>query len=271
MISVRRRFLIPAIAAMVLGIAGCAQLDPYTPTVGQPGKDVVWVPTPQPLIDRMLDMAQLTPEDRLVDLGSGDGRLVITAAQRGASARGIEFNPDLVELSRREARAQGVANRVSFEQADIFESDFSDATVVTLFLLPTLNTRLRPILFDMQPGTRIVTNTFNLGDWQPDETAHLANGCTSYCRALMWVVPAKVAGTWEFDGRELDLEQNFQVLAGALREGALRHPITDARLDGTRVQFSIDGAQYLGEVDGDTMQGTIDGERPWRATRIRTS
>src|SRR5690606_9094222 len=149
----------------------------YTPSVGQQGKDVVWVPTSQALVDRMLEMAQLTAEDRLVDLGSGDGRLVITAAKRGAASRGIEFNPDLVAISKRAAQTEGVAQRATFEQADIFESDFSDASVVTLFLLPSLNLRLRPTLLDMKPGTRVVSNSFAMEAWEPDESVEVKENC----------------------------------------------------------------------------------------------
>ena len=167
----------------------------------------------------MLEMAKLTPEDRLVDLGSGDGRLVITAAKRGATARGIEFNPEMVALSRRAAAAEGVAGRATFEQADIFESDFSDATVVTLFLLPDLNIRLRPTLLNMKPGTRVVSNSFTMDKWQPDEVARVKEGCTTYCDAYKWVIPANAAGTWRMADQELVLTQTFQMLEGTLRIG----------------------------------------------------
>ena len=274
-----RRSLIAAAAvtAALGGMAVSAQTDAktaaddYTPTVGQDGKDVIWVPTPQALVDRMLDMAQLTPGDRLVDLGSGDGRTVITAARRGATARGIEFNPEMVALSRQRAQAEGVADRATFEQGDIFKSDFSDATVVTLFLLPKLNVRLRPILLDMPPGTRIVANSFDMGEWQPDETARVTEGCTSYCRALKWIVPAKVSGTWEIDGRMLELSQKFQKLEGALRDGASTRRLGEGRLEGRRVRFSIGDDLYAGEVDGETMRGTINGTRPWQAARTAGS
>ncbi|MDM9560130.1 SAM-dependent methyltransferase [Bordetella petrii] len=238
----------------------------YEPTVGQSGKDVVWVPTPQALVDRMLDMAKLTPEDRLVDLGSGDGRTVITAAKRGATARGIEFNPDMVALARRAAEAEGVAQRARFEQADIFESDFSEATVITLFLLPSLNVKLRPTLLDMKPGTRIVSNSFTMGDWQPDESVQAADDCSAYCSAYKWVVPAKVAGTWRLDGKELVLDQTYQVLSGSLREGEQVTPISDARMDGSTIRFTVGSQRYTGQVSGDAMQGTTDGKASWKAT-----
>lgn len=240
----------------------------YTPTVGQDGKDVIWVPTPQALVNRMLDMAQLTPRDRLVDLGSGDGRTVITAAQRGVAARGIEYNPDMVNLARQAAAAQGVTRLATFEQADIFESDFSEATVITLFLLPALNLKLRPTLLDMPAGTRILSNSFAMDDWQPDETAQVGNGCTNWCTAHKWIVPAKVAGTWKLGAHELALTQNFQHVQGVLRQGSSSSPISNARLSGAQIQFVADGRRYTGRVVADNeIRGTIDGREQWHAIR----
>jgi len=237
--------------------------EDYTPSVGQSGKDVIWVPTPQALVDRMLDIAGLTPADRLVDLGSGDGRMVITAAKRGAAARGIEYNPDMVAYARRQAAAEGVAGRVVFEQGDIFASDFSDATVITLFLLPDLNLQLRPILLDMAPGTRIVSNSFDMGDWEPDDSTEATENCVSYCRAMKWVVPVKVGGTWMLDGKALQLQQTYQKFEGAHAGQALR----DGRLDGVHIRFTVGSDQYTGQVAGDRMQGMVNGSRPWQAVR----
>ncbi|MEZ5286469.1 MAG: class I SAM-dependent methyltransferase [Vicinamibacterales bacterium] len=172
-----------------------APAKPFEPQVGQPGKDVVWVPTPQALVDKMLDIAKLTPKDYLMDLGSGDGRTVITAAKRGTTAKGIEYNPDMVELARRNAEQAGVTDKATFEKADLFETDFSKAQVITMFLLPSINMKLRPTLLDLTPGTRIVSNTFTMEDWVADETAQVSEGCTSWCTALLWIVPAKVGGT----------------------------------------------------------------------------
>ena len=273
MLNLRRAVTITAVCMAALGSAACTMSGArtedgsYTPSVGQSGKDVVWVPTPQALVDHMLDMAGLTPDDRLVDLGSGDGRLVITAAKRGATARGIEFNGDMVAISRQAAADEGVADRASFEQADIFKSDFSDATVVTLFLLSDLNVRLRPTLLDMKPGTRVVSNTFDMGDWRPDETAIVEEGCVGYCRAHKWLVPAKVAGTWVMDGRQLELRQTFQRLRGVLREEGARHSISDASMAGTQIRFSVGDDQYVGEVEGTEMRGTINGSQGWAAVR----
>ncbi|KAF1018817.1 MAG: hypothetical protein GAK30_03478 [Paracidovorax wautersii] len=212
-------------------------------------------------------MAQLTPRDRLVDLGSGDGRTVITAAQRGVAARGIEYNPDMVNLARQAAAAQGVTRLATFEQADI-----SEATVVTLFLLPALNLKLRPTLLDMPAGTRILSNSFAMDDWQPDETAQVGNGCTNWCTAHKWIVPAKVAGVWQLQGKQLDgkrlaLTQTYQQLQGSLNHSNTASPISNARLNGTRIQFVADGRRYTGVVAANEIRGTIDGREEWRAIR----
>ena len=235
----------------------------YKPEVGQAGKDVVWVPTPQALVDRMLDMAKLTPADRLVDLGSGDGVTVITAAKRGANARGIEYNQDMVALAMQRAREAGVTDRASFQQADIFKTDFSDATVVTLFLLPALNQRLRPTILEMKPGTRVVSNTFDMGEWQADQIDEVKEGCTSYCTALLWIVPAQVEGSWSLaDGRTLKLDQTFQMLSGALGNTA----ISEGRMNGSEIGFNLGNDRYVGQIDGNRIQGTVNG-KPWSATR----
>lgn len=242
----------------------------YVPQSGQAGKDVVWVPTQDALVQRMLEMATVTKEDRLVDLGSGDGRTVIAAAKRGVNARGIEYNPDLVTLSQRNAEAEGVADRVKFERGDIFESDFSEATVVTLFLLPELNLRLRPTLLNMRPGTRVVSNTFTMDDWTPDETAVLAENCVSFCRAHFWVVPAKVGGTWRLGDGELRLTQKFQMLEGTLTRGGKALPITEARMRGSEISFVADGRRFTGTVSDGRMSGRSEGAgqaQDWQATR----
>lgn len=265
----RRSGMLAMCCALALAGGAWAQADnkAYAPTVGQVGKDVVWVPTSQTLVDRMLNMAQLTAKDQLVDLGSGDGRTVITAAKRGATARGIEFNPDLVALSQRAAAAEGVARKATFVQADIFESDFSHATVVTLFLLPELNLRLRPKLLDMKPGTRVVSNSFDMGDWQPDERVQVADDCSSFCNAYKWIVPAKVAGTWSLEGQPLELTQSFQMLGGSYGPGGVRQQISDARMDGSRIRFTIGADQYTGRVEGAVMSGTVNGGKAWTARR----
>src|SRR5262245_47409432 len=181
---------VAAIAACSVALAQPAKK--YKPEVGQDGKDVVWVPTAQTLVDKMLDMAKVTPDDYVIDLGSGDGRTVITAARRGAKALGIEYNPDMVELSKRNAENAGVGEKAAFVKGDIFETDFSQATVLTLFLLPELNVKLRPTILDMKPGTRVVSNSFDMGDWKPEQTVSAPRKCSDFCYAFLWIVPAKV-------------------------------------------------------------------------------
>ncbi|MFY4408276.1 SAM-dependent methyltransferase [Achromobacter dolens] len=241
-----------------------AATEDYVPDVGQDGKDVIWVPTPQTLVDKMLDMAQVTPQDRLMDLGSGDGRTVITAAQRGLTAKGIEYNPDLVALSRSNAAKAGVSRRATFEVADPFETDLSQADVITMFLLSTINEKLRPKLLELPPGTRIVSNTFRMGDWEPDASETVTEACQTYCNALLWVVPARVDGRWQVGGRTLQLEQRYQMLSGKLGSSE----ISDARMDGRTISFTADGIRYTGEVNGATMQGSAAGKGEWSARRI---
>jgi hypothetical protein len=238
---------------------------PFEPKVGQAGKDVVWVPTPQALVNKMLDMAKVTPQDYLIDLGSGDGITVITAAKRGVTALGIEYNPDMVELAKRKAAEAKVSDKATFVKADIFESDFSKATVITMFLLPQLNLKLRPTILNLKPGTRVVSNSFTMDDWQPDETATVTEGCTSWCTALFWIVPAKVDGTWKLGTADLTLTQQFQKISGSL--GGT--PITDGALKGDQISFTVGTAKYTGRVTGNAMQGSMTGGSggSWSATR----
>lgn len=243
---------------------------PFEPYSGQPGKDVVWVPTSQAMVDRMLDIAKLKAGDVHFDLGSGDGRTVITAAKRGARSTGIEYNPDMVELSKATAAKEGVSG-ATFMKADLFETDFSHATVVTLFLLPDINLKLRPKILDMKPGTRIVSNTFTMGEWKDDETATVdeKQGCSYYCTAHMWIVPAKVAGTWQTPQGELTLTQEFQMLGGSLKNGDKSVPLRSGQMRGDIIQFNAGGTSYAGRVTGNTMSGTIGGAGggTWTATR----
>jgi len=225
---------------------------PFEPQVGQAGKDVVWVPTPQAVVDKMLDMAKVTKADVVFDLGSGDGRTVITAAKRGARAYGIEYNPDMVTLSQNNAKAAGVADRATFEKADLFETDLSRANVITMFLLPSINLKLRPKILDLKPGTRIVSNTFTMEDWQADETATVTDGCSSsWCTALFWIVPAKVAGTWSTPSGALTLTQNFQMLSGTLGSQAVQ-----GRLRGNEITLTAGNQKWTGMVDGNTIKFT---------------
>jgi hypothetical protein len=262
-----RLILLTAAACLTasLAFAQATEQKPFEPSVGQAGKDVVWVPTPQALVNKMLDMAKVTPADFLMDLGSGDGRTVITAAKRGLKAMGVEYNPDMVALSIKNAAAAGVSDKASFVKADIFETDFSKATVITLFLLPDLNLRLRPKLLDMAPGTRVVSNSFRMEAWEPDETATVSEDCVSWCTALLWIVPAKVDGTWHTAQGDLALSQQFQVITGTLGG----KPISNGRLHGSEITFTMGSAQYTGQVKGSSIQGTIKGgiSPTWNAKR----
>ncbi len=244
----------------------------FKPRSGQAGKDVVWVPTPQALVDKMLDIAKVTPQDFVIDLGSGDGRTVITAAKRGVRARGIEFNPNMVELSRKNAADEGVSDKTEFLQGDLFEADLSDATVITMFLLSSINLRLRPTLLELKPGTRIVSNTFDMEEWAPDETATLTNNCDSWCDALLWIVPAKVEGTWKFANGSLTLNQKFQMVSGTLKNGSRTYEISDGRLRGDILTFTANGEKYSGHVNGGNIEGTVvtgQNNSRWTATLIR--
>ena len=267
----RQLSLVALLSLIAAGVYAQAQpaKEPYEPRVGQEGKDVVWVPSPQTVVNKMLDMAKVTAKDYVIDLGSGDGRTVISAAKRGATAQGIEYNPDMVELSKRNAANEGVSDKATFAKADLFESDFSQATVITMFLLPDINLKLRPNILDLKPGTRIVSNTFTMGEWTADETAKVNEDCQSYCTALLWIVPAKVAGTWQLPQGELALKQTFQMISGTIRSGNVSTPITNGRLRGDQISFTAGGVQYTGRVNGNVMEGNVKGgtDSKWRATR----
>ena len=273
------RYLRQSLLALCLSVAAAAvfaQAQPakqeYEPQVGQEGKDVVWVPTSQALVDKMLDMAKVTPNDYVIDLGSGDGRTVITAAKRGTRALGIEYNPDMVELSKRNAAKEGVSDKASFVKADLFESDFSKATAITMFLLPDINLKLRPKILDLKPGTRIVSNSFTMAEWTADETATAseAEGCRSYCTAYLWIVPAKAEGTWQMPQGELTLKQSFQMITGTLKSGANTILIANGRMRGDRISFAAGGAQYSGRVSANAIEGTVKSggnNSKWSAAR----
>jgi SAM-dependent methyltransferase len=233
-----------------------AQAQDFQPQVGQDGKDVIWVPTPQGLVDKMLDMAKVTPKDYVIDLGSGDGRTVITAAKRGAHAMGIEYNPDMVELSQRNARTERVTDKASFTKADLFTVDLSKATVITMFLLPDINLKLRPKILKLKPGTRIVSNTFTMGDWQPEqtETVSAEAGCnTSWCTALLWIVPAQVAGRYQVPQGDLNLKQGFQMLSGTLTAEGKTVPI-EGKVLGDAISFTAGGREYHGRLNGKKLE-----------------
>ena len=264
---IRRSLLTLLLALLATSIAAQAQpaQKPFEPHVGQDGKDVIWVPTPQALVEKMMDLAKVTANDIVIDLGSGDGRTVITAAKRGARALGIEYNPDMVELSKRNAAKEGVSGNANFIKADIFESDFSQATVITMYLLPQLNVKLRPKILDLKPGTRIVSHAFTMEEWTADQTDSF-EGRTAY----LWIVPAKVEGTWQFAQGELTLKQLFQMVAGTLKTGGNTLTIANGRLRGDQISFTVGNAEYTGRVSGNTIQGTVKGSTSgsWSATRV---
>ena len=249
----------------VTGVIAQEANNNYMPQIGQLGKDVIWVPTPQTLVDTMIAIANVTSADYVIDLGSGDGRLVITAAKRGATSLGIEYNPDMVELARRNAMEEGVSATATFKQADIFESDFSKATVITLFLHSDINLKLRPQLLDMKPGTRIVSNTFDMNDWEPDQTTIL-NDYTSWSIAHLWIVPAKVEGDWTLDGGQIKFTQQFQYIIGTLTIGGKNMELS-GKLNGDKISFNAGGTAYTGTVSGNTISGTIAVGGTWKATR----
>jgi SAM-dependent methyltransferase len=247
----------------------------YAPRAGQRGKDVVWVPTNDIMVTRMLEMAKVTADDLVFDLGAGDGKIAITAAQRyGAAAVGVEYNPDLVRLAKCLVDVAGVNDRVSIWHGDIFETDFSDATVVVLYLSPTLNVRLRPKLLSMAPGTRVVSNSFTMGEWKPDARILSREG-----RAYLWIVPARVAGTWRFTSSQghspftVHLEQQFQELSGAAGTQGVR--LSEATLTGSRIELTFrergEKLRLTGHVEGDRIRATLTRNgisQPYVGTRV---
>ena len=256
--------------SLAVMVGSFAQAQPakqeFQPEVGQAGKDVVWVPTPQGLVDKMLDMAKVTPKDYVIDLGSGDGRTVITAAKRGSKALGIEYNPDMVELSKRNAAKEGVSDKAAFAKEDLFASDLSQAQVITMFLLPSINVKLRPKILDLKPGTRIVSNSFDMEDWQPDQTENV-EGCSNWCTAHLWIVPAKIDGIWKLAQGELVIKQSFQMITGTLKQGKTSSQITGT-LNGDQISFSAGAVQYAGRVNGNTMEVAAGGTQ-LNATRAK--
>ncbi len=255
-----RRTLSTGAIAMIFSLSisapifGQSAAREYTPKSGQPGKDVVWVPNPDMMVQKMLDMARVTRDDYVVDLGSGDGRNVIAAAKRGARAHGIEYDADLVDLAKRLAAKEGVRDRATFERGDVFVTDFSKATVIILFLTPEMNIRLRPKLLSLIPGARVVANYFAIGDWNPDEIATNIEGCERFCTARLWIVPAKVAGRWQMPQGELTLAQNYQTFSGTLREADGTFPVR-GKLRGAEIFFGNQKSQYTGRVARDVIDG----------------
>jgi len=260
-----------AIATLTTAPGILAQpVDSHAPRVGQPGKDVIWVPTPEKAVTRMLTMARVGPGDFLIDLGSGDGRIVIMAAKHfGARGIGVDLNPDLVRLSEYRAHRAGVADRAKFYVRDIFKTELKQATVVTMYLLTELNLRLRPSLLRLAPGTRIVANAFDMGEWGADEF-----DTTSGSSLRLWIVPAPVAGVWawsllangESQQLELEMNQQFQRLSGVVKMGQQRLRLREATLRGSQLSFVLlDQSRadrgvrydYAGRVKGDSIEGEV--------------
>jgi SAM-dependent methyltransferase len=256
----------PAVAVGQTAPPAAQSSATYEPKVGQPGKDVVWVPSPESTVEKMLDVAKVTPQDFVVDLGSGDGRNVIAAAKRGAKGLGVEYNPDMVELSKRNAVKAGVADKASFVQGDMYAAEFSQATVMALFLLPDNLLKLRDKFAALKPGTRIVANTFGIEDWTADERVQIEGDCMSWCTVLLYYVPAKVDGMWQAPQGTLTLKQQYQVISGTL--GAV--PIENGRVKGETVTFTAGGTPYTAKVKGNALEGTAksgSSDATWRATR----
>lgn len=261
----------PALAAsLALGVAAAQDKRDYKPEPMQEGKDVVWLPSPAPTVETMLDMARLKPDDLVIDLGSGDGITVIAAARRGVQALGIEYDADLVEYAKRNAERAGVANRARFVRGDFFETDFSQATVLTLFIQKHLNLQLRPTILKMRPGTRVLSNFFDMGEWKPDETAVVRGDCVGYCVAHLWIVPADVSGIWKTPAGKLKLEQTFQTISGTLENGNVTSSV-QGKLIGERIYLTAGRLHVAGTTAGNAIEGvaTENGkEASWRAIRI---
>src|SRR4029453_200212 len=259
MLLPKRTLLALPIAVALAALLHAQSTDTYKPVVGQAGKDALWGPTPQELVDTMLDMAKVTPQDLVMDLGSGDGRTVITAAKRGVTAMGVEYNPEMVQLSKSAAVTERVTDKATFVQADLFTVDLSKASVITMFLLPTINLKLRPSVLDLKPGKRMVSNTFDMAEWEPDDRKGIGpDGCTSWCTALLWIVPAKVNGKWQNRQGNLRINKSFQKISGTLGTT----PIT-GKLAGDQISFTAASTSYTGRVNGNTIQGSN-----WNASRI---
>jgi len=267
--SIRRAlstFIFVSFAVCWLQACSVLQPETYVPQRGQMGKDVMWLPTSDDLVLKMLDAAQVGPQDELVDLGAGDGKIPIAAAsQFGARAWGIEYNKDLAALAQRNAQRAGVAERVRIVHGDIFKEDFSKATVVTMYLLEELNAQLRPTILAMKPGTRVLSNTFSMGDWEPDQVIRVTNG-TGY----FWTVPANVAGLWTLSGLDekgnatLKLDQNFQRVGGTLTLQGKTQNLLGARMEGSALHFSFINADGLLKavkviVNGQVLSGEVTG------------
>ena len=271
-----------ALLALILALGGAAEVTPeagnevYQPTPGQPGKDVVWIPTPDALVVKMLEAVKTSKDDVVYDLGSGDGKIPIAAAkQYGARAVGIEYNPEMAELARRNARREGVDDLVTIVTGDIFVEDFSKATVVTMYLLPQLNIKLRPTILRMTPGTRVTSHQFGMGEWEPDQKLKVESR-----DAYVWIVPANVVGTWtlkddrgSFSGT-LNLSQRYQRIGGTLALGGKTRQLLSPWMEGDKLGFSfVDSDNHLLSAElrvvGSSMTGAMSDSRRTPLTASR--
>ena len=273
-----RLLSVAAVAAFVsTSNTAVAQTKQYEPQVGQQGKDVIWVPTPDEIVERMLTMAQVKPADYVIDLGAGDGKIAIMAAKKfGAKSLGIEYNPEFAKFAQENVVKAGVADKARVQQGDIFATDFKSASVLTMYLLPALNLKLRPTILAMRPGTRIVSHSFTMDDWEADEISSLDGR-----RAYFWVVPANVQGTWRLslpggETHDLTIDQKFQKIEGHVQLATLQGGLREARLSGPNISFAyVDGAgvrrAFTGRVNGAAMEGTLradnGAEARWTAAK----
>jgi SAM-dependent methyltransferase len=260
--------IMPLLLSSVPAFAQQAAQPLEEPQIGQAGKDVIWVPTQPEMVDKMLAMAQVSDKDFVIDLGSGDGRIVIAAAKRGARAHGVEYDEKLLAVSRRDAVAAGVQDKVTFVKEDFYETDFAKATVLALWLLPSNLGQFRDKFFAMKPGTRIVINSFEIPEWSPDRSEGL-DVCDTWCTSHLWIVPAKVEGAWQFDTGTLQIRQSFQVVNIEMHVDG-KAVTASGRLLGDQITFKAGEAEYTGRVAGDRMEGTMTGagkETRWTAVR----
>lgn len=277
MIATRQLMLGLLAGFFALSSAWADPCKDLAPTRGQAGKDVIWIPTPEGLIDKMLTAAKVTAQDRLFDLGAGDGIIAITAARKfGAQATGIEYNPKMADYARCRVREAGVSDKVRIITGDIFQENFSSANVVTLYLLPDLNLRLRPTILKMRPGTRVVSHAFTMGDWEPDETVS-----HEFSRGYFWIVPAQVEGDWMINGLEggpvrMSLRQTYQNIGGTLTRASATQPLVGAKLRGEDISFQFSTPDrnvhtFTGKVSGNRITGTVNSsglQTPVEAARL---
>jgi SAM-dependent methyltransferase len=260
-------------AALFIAPAVLQAQDVKPAETPRPKLDVIFVPTPQAAVEMMLDMAILTPQDFLIDLGAGDGRIAITAGKRGARALGVDLDPQRIAEAKANLEKAGVSDKVTFVQQNLFETDLTKATVITMYLLPSLNLKLRPTILKLKPGTRIVSHDFTMGEWKEDRF-EVVEGRDLY----FWRVPARVEGRWRVRAGKrrmtLHIRQKYQQIAGHVRIGLRSYPLRDAKLSGANISFTVDTREgrmsFAGAVDRRDMKGNVmrnGREMVWTAKR----